>query len=374
MIDNVWITDTTLRDGEQAAGVAFTTQEKVEIAVLLDQAGVNEIECGIPAMGGAERDAVKAIASLGTKARVSSWNRAVITDIQLSLDCGVGAVTISLPVSDFQINRKLGKSRHWILTQLTAALDFAKENNLFVCVGAEDASRADEDFLTLFAQSAHDAGADRLRFSDTLGIMEPFAMYERILCLTEECALPVEIHTHNDYGLALANSLAAVRAGVRHVSATALGLGERAGNTPLEELALAIQRLLGMKTDVRLHTLPRLCKFVAQASGRLIAPGKPVVGAKVFSHESEIHAAGMLLDPGNYEPYSPDILGLQREIVIGKHTGKRGLAHTLTDIGAHVSTPELLDILRTIRDLSPLLKRNLTRGELLLLCGLRRRS
>ncbi len=223
----VSVCDTTLRDGEQAPGISFSVEEKCSIARLLDEAGVTEIECGTPAMGGEEKLAVQRVVGLGLQARISSWNRAVTTDIEHSIDCGLKAVTVSLPVSDFQIVNKLGKSRTWVLETLKFMAQYAKDRDLYVCVGAEDASRADEEFLLEFGGLAAELGADRLRFSDTIGKLDPFQVYNKIWRLRTSIQIPIEIHTHNDFGLAVANALAGIKAGAEFVSTTVLGISER---------------------------------------------------------------------------------------------------------------------------------------------------
>jgi homocitrate synthase NifV len=368
MTSKVHFSDSTLRDGEQSPGVAFSKDEKIHIAELLDELGVAEIDCGIAAMGGSEADSIRAIAKSNPKARLITWNRAVKEDIRASIDCCIESVAISIPASDIHILRKLEKSRSWVLEQLFATVDFAKSQGLYVCVGAEDSTRADEAFLALFFKTATEAGADRLRISDTLGIMEPFSMYEKVRKLKKSISIPLEIHTHNDYGLAVANALAGFKAGAEYISVSVLGLGERAGNASLEEVALAMEHLVGVKTGLRLEVLPRLCHYTSAAANRQIYPGKPVVGAKIFSHESEIHAAGILKDPTNYEPYSPCILGLERDIPVGKHTGRRSLTHKLFSLGITATDIELDQILSKIRNLSTIIKRNLSDKEIVELC------
>ena len=202
------IDDTTLRDGEQTAGVVFSRAEKIHIARTLDEIGISELECGIPAMGSEEQADVRALVDLGLNARLITWNRALISDIQASLEAGVTAVDISVSVSDIHITKKLGKDRHWVKEQLKRALGFAKQHGLYVSVGAEDASRADQQFLVELLQISKNAGADRFRYCDTLGILDPFTTYERISYLRRQVDLPLEIHTHNDLGMATANAIA----------------------------------------------------------------------------------------------------------------------------------------------------------------------
>lgn len=274
VVDTVKIVDTTLRDGEQTPGVAFTVQEKLNIARMLDIAGVCQIEAGIPAMGGDEAEAVQAIAGLGLKAKVMTWNRAVVDDVKKSIACGVDNIHISAPVSDIQINHKLGKSRKWVLDNLRRVIFLAREYNCWVSVGAEDASRADTDFLFEFVQMAEDSGARQIRYADTVGVLDPFQAYERISALKKHTSLDIEIHVHNDFGMATANALAALKAGANLVSTTVAGLGERAGNVALEEVVMAMIHLYKRPPGVNPAVLPELALYVAEATNRISAPQK----------------------------------------------------------------------------------------------------
>ena len=366
----VSICDTTLRDGEQAVGVAFSVGEKLEIARMLDEAGVPEIEAGTPVMGGDEAEAVRAIAAAGLGARVTAWNRAVISDIEASLRAGVNAVSVSLPVSDIMIKRKLGRERAWVLRRLTESVSFAKDRSLYVCAGAEDASRADMDFVMEYAALARECGADRLRFADTVGVLDPFTAYARIKELAD-AGFTVEFHAHNDFGLATANALAAARAGAEFLSATVLGLGERAGNAALEEVVMALKHLMKIDTGIRTEKLRAICEKAASASGRSIPCGKAIVGDKIFSHESGIHADGVLKCPATYEPYEPGEVGAVREIALGKHSGRSAVMHRLSKIGVELNGVEADMLLAKVREMGTRIKRTINDDDLLSLCGAR---
>ena len=235
------IDDTTLRDGEQTAGVVFANDEKIHIAKMLDKVGVHQIEAGIPAMGGDEKDAIKAITSLNLNCSILGWNRAVISDIDDSIECGVDAVAISISASDIHIEHKLRKSREWVLDSVKTSVEHAKKYNLYVSVNAEDASRADMEFLLQFARTARDLGADRMRYCDTLGILDPFETFMRVKTIIDIVGIDVEMHTHNDFGMAIANAIAGVKAGATYINTTINGLGERAGNAAFEEFVMALK-------------------------------------------------------------------------------------------------------------------------------------
>jgi homocitrate synthase NifV len=265
------IIDTTLRDGEQAPGVAFTVREKVNIARLLDWLGVYQIEAGIPVMGDLEQKAIRAIARSNLKARVSAWNRLLLADIRASLACGVKDIHISCPASELQIRYKLGRSRMWVLDCLKRAIRYASDYGCRVTVGAEDATRADASFLLDLALLAQEMGAERLRYCDTMGVLNPFTTVERLEWLRSKLSLEIEFHGHNDFGMATANTLAAIKAGIRYVDTTVGGLGERAGNASLEELSAALQGIYGYDPGLNSRVLPVLSRHVARAARRPVS-------------------------------------------------------------------------------------------------------
>jgi len=362
---SVYIDDTTLRDGEQTAGVVFANSEKIQIAKMLAEIGVHQIEAGIPAMGGDEKEAIKDIVDLGLPCSILGWNRAVISDVQHSLDCGVDAVAISISVSDIHIKHKLRKDRQWVLDAVKRSVDFAKDHGLYVSVNAEDSSRADPEFLIEFARTAKEHGADRLRYCDTVGMMDPFSIYDQVKMLIEEVDLPIEMHTHNDFGMATANALAGIRAGATYVNTTVNGLGERAGNAALEEVVMALKYLDGQDVGIDTTRLRELAEYVSQASGRSLPTWKAIVGDNIFTHESGIHADGVLKDPRNYEAFPPEAVGLTRQLVIGKHSGSAAVLHKFREFNIELTRQEAAEILERARAMAVELKRPLFDKELM---------
>ncbi|WP_320040281.1 hypothetical protein [uncultured Desulfobacter sp.] len=336
----VWMVDTTLRDGEQAPGVFFRPLEKLTIAGLLAECGVDEIEVGIPAMGEFACREIEAIAQLNLPTMLTCWCRAVKKDIELAIGCNTPGVHISFPTSSILL-KTFEKDENWVLETLHDTVRFARQYFDQVSVGAQDATRTDMGFLLSFCQTAVESRVHRVRLADTVGMITPSALMDMIETLLIRLpGLALEFHGHNDLGMATANAVSAVDAGAKAISITVNGLGERAGNAPLEETAMALFGIGARKSNMRLSGLTQLCNTVARFSGQQIHAAKPIVGSRIFSHESGIHCAGLLKNAQSYELYDPTQVGRRnsRQMVLGVHSGsaviKDVLAHRNINIDA----------------------------------------
>lgn len=293
-----------------------------------------------------------------------AWNRAVISDIENSIDCGVDAVAISISVSDIHIQHKLKTSREWVIENMVKSVEFAKKNGLYVSVNGEDASRADLKFLTTFIDAAKEAGADRFRYCDTVGVMEPFSIKDTIMKIYNRTKFDIEMHTHNDFGLATANAIAGVLGGANYIGVTVNGLGERAGNAALEEVLMALKYVYNYEVNIDTTKFKDLSEYVSKAAGRELPSWKAIVGSNMFKHESGIHADGALKNPKNYEAFDPREVGLERQIVIGKHSGKAAIINKFMEYNINLTEDEANMMLEAVRALSIRAKRILFDKEL----------
>jgi len=344
----VEICDVTLRDGEQAPGVVFSPEEKQEIAGLLDEAGINCIEAGFPAVSAGELASVRAVASLGLDAKISCLCRAAAADVNAALDADVSMVNIFLGVSDLHMRCKFHEPREKVVASAMDVVEYAKDHGLFVRFAAEDASRTTmKDLLAVYA-ACENSRADMIGFSDTTGCLIPSEIAAAVENITHSSKLPLSVHCHNDLGCAVANTITAASAGAFQLHTCVNGIGERAGNAALDEV-LVILRCIGGVDRYDLSLMPKLSSVVAEASGIQISKSKPLTGEYAFSHESGIHVAAMLEDPVTYEYVPPELLGRQRQFLIGKHSGRKALEYVLREMGITANDKEITRILEEIK-------------------------
>ncbi|WP_309493052.1 homocitrate synthase family protein [Candidatus Hecatella orcuttiae] len=359
----IQICDTTLRDGHQTPGVVFTVEEKVEIAKLLDEIGIHQIEAGVPVSSPREEEALRRIVKEVKHASVMGWCRAVPRDVDSVVRCGADAVTVSMATSDLHLKHKLKISRQEAIERMKQSVLKAKSAGLYVSVTAEDGTRTSYEALLQFTQAAKEAGADRLRLADTVGAMHPTAVSSLVRRLLKDGGLPIEIHAHNDLGLAVANSFAAVEGGASWISTTVNGLGERAGNAALEPVVVGLKFLYRKDLGLNLKRLPELSSLVEKASGIPVGHFAPIVGANMFNHSSGIHVHGLISHPRTYQLVVPEDVGREMNITIDKYSGKAAVQAKLERLG--ISFPEkLVDQLRErLVEKSYQLKRGLTDRE-----------
>ncbi|TLX74122.1 pyruvate carboxyltransferase [Labilibacter sediminis] len=367
------IIDTTLRDGEQAPGVVFSLDDKLKIASLLDEAGVPELEIGTPAISTTEEEEIKTLIQQGFRFESTCWARACMNDLHAAERTGVSRINISFPTSAIHLT-SLGKGRSWLMKTLHTIVKEAKSRFDYVSVGAQDASRTQSEWLNEFVMEAASLGINRIRLADTVGIMNPMSVQSLFADYRNKLdGIELEFHAHNDLGMATANTIAAFAAGASAASLTVNGLGERAGNAALEEVVAGLFYSSANPTGINLETCASLCQFVEEASGRKNALSKPIMGEKVFSHESGIHCNSLLKDPMSYTPFNPTDIGKTNQFILGKHSGMAALIDALSSMGIVLDDVKNRKLLEAVKRVSSAQKRELLRSDVLVLykelCG-----
>jgi 2-isopropylmalate synthase len=345
------IFDTTLRDGEQTPGVSLTVESKVEIARALDKLGVDVIEAGVPIVSEGEFEAVKRIRKLGLSAQISALSRVDKKDIDKLIECDIDYGHLFIATSDLHLEYKLKITREQALESAIQGIEYARTHGIRVEFSAEDATRTEKEFLVRVFREAEVVGAERINVPDTVGTMTPDRFASLISDLKQEISIPISVHCHDDYGLAVANSLAGIRAGADQAHVTINGLGERAGNASLEEFVMAGTRLYNFETRINTRLLYETSRIVSKLTRVLLPPNKAIVGENAFGHESGIHTHGVLNMPSTYEPMAPELVGARRRIQAGKHAGTHGIYSQLKSLGIEPSPEDLKKIIRKVKEI-----------------------
>lgn len=370
-LGEICIVDTTCRDGEQMPGISFSTEEKLEIASKLDQMGIEQLET-FATYNDSDKRCAKLLEEIAGDISIMGWNRMVKADVADSIAHGVDAVSISTDTSDMALEHKLKITRAQQIEKLIDCVEFAKSQGVYVCFNAGDATRTSIDYLIEFAAAGKKAGGDRFRICDTIGVLTPSSSKRLIESVMGAVDIDVEFHAHNDFGLAIANALAACEAAAPFedrklwVSTTVNGLGERAGNVSLEVLVMNLHSHYGVDKYKTEHILP-LCKHVEKASGLGIPLNHPIVGENMFTHKSGIHVDGVLKNPSLYEAFDPIKLGMTRKIALGKHTGKASIKHKLDLLGLAATATDMESIRLEVNRVGEMKKKNLTDEEFLMI-------
>lgn len=360
------IIDSTLREGGQAPGIDFDFTEKMMIIQGIAMLGVDEIELGVASPAYPELAPLVKVARRRVRktTKLSLWCRCKAEDIEFAAQCAPDVLSLSMPVSDLHLKQKLGHDRHWALATLAKSITFARDTGFkYISVGLEDATRADRSFLADIVSRSASAGAARIRLADTVGIATPAMIDSLVRHVRSCCSLPIGIHAHNDFGMATANSMAALEAGAGWADATVLGLGERAGNCRLEELV----GYLGLVRNYDRYGpagLPELCKMVADAANMSIFGKHPVVGEEIFTCETGLHVHGLTENPETYEPFDPERIGRSRTIRYGEKTGKRAVCNSLAAMGIRISQEEAGHLVSRIKQVADKRKKSLDDKEL----------
>ncbi len=359
------IIDTTLRNGEQTAGVVFSKHEKIRIAKMLDEIGIPEIEIGTPSLGAAEREIIKEIIKDSFNSRLFVYCEAEPENIEYAVQCGAENVIINISTSDIHLKEKYKKNKTWVINKLKETIRVARQNNLNFIVSAEDATRTDLGFLLKLISIAKKKGAYRFRICDTVSKFDPFRTFLYISAISNATNFPLEVYNHNDFGMATANGLAAIRGGASSLVVSVGGLGEGTGNAAMEEIVMALRYLENIELGIETSKFREVAEYVARASARAIPVWKAIVGTNVFAHESGIHADGVIKNPKNYEVFNPSEVGLTRQLVVGKHSGSHTILHKFKEFEIELTDKQANEILALARYMSIDLKRSLFDKELM---------
>ncbi len=348
---NITICDTTLRDGEQTPGVSLSEFEKLDIAIMLDKLKIPQIEAGFPLVSEKEKNSIKKIVNENLNSKIITLSRAKKEDIDASLDCGVDGTIIFIGTSEINLKNKRLTQKEALMKSMDV-IDYAKDHGLYVGFSAEDATRTELNFLKEIYKEAQNRKVDRVHIADTVGVITPQGMEYLVKELRKEIRVDINLHCHNDFGMAQQNAIAGLLAGANIVETTINGIGERAGNTPLEELIMSLKILYGIDLGFNTELIKEISETVELYTKVNIPDNKPIVGKNIFKHESGIHVDGVIKNPFTYEPFSPSIVGQKRNLVLGKHSGSKAIKSKLNQFGIKMKENKIPEILKIVKETS----------------------
>ena len=347
--EKVVIYDSTLRDGEQMPGVRFTPEQKVAIATKLSEIGVHQIEAGFPAVSDEEKRTVKKIAQLGLSSKVICLARTLQADIDAAAACDVDMVLLFIATSNIHLEYKLDMTREEVIKRVQNSLDYARALGLKASLSTEDSTRSDINFLLDVYRASEQAHASRLGITDTVGCAGPDAISYLVRKIRAATKTPLSAHLHNDFGLAAANSIAALSNGAEAIATTVGGIGERAGNVPLEQFVMILKHLFKKDMGIKTEEFTELSKMVYSYAKLEVPSNQPWIGSNAFSHESGIHVDAVLNCPMTYEPVNPEEVGNRRRLILGKHSGTAIVKVRLEEMGLDATQDQICDIVRSIK-------------------------
>ncbi len=346
---NIILEDTTLRDGEQSPGIIFNKKRKIKIFNLLVDLGVKWIECGIPIMKGDEVKAIKTILERKNEINIIGWNRGILEDIKYTISLGFKHIHIGLPTSNIHLKYSINKSKNWLINTADYLIKFCKDKDLFVSISAEDIGRTDENTLIEYTLAVEKAGADRLRLSDTIGILDYEQYGKKIKKIKKISKIDLQCHCHNDFGLAVANTISGLKSGAKYFHVCINGIGERAGMPDISQLVMILKEIYKINLNIDTKKLILISKKIAKYTNTKIYPWSPIIGSNIFKHESGIHVHGLINNKNTFEPFSPKIINKKRKFIIGKHSGRSTIKYFLKKKNIKIKKKVLKKCLKLIK-------------------------
>ncbi len=346
---NIILEDTTLRDGEQSPGIVFNKKKKIKIFELLINLGVKWIECGIPIIKGEEVKSINYMLERKNEINIVGWNRGILKDIKYTISLGFKHIHIGLPTSNIHLKYSINKNKNWLINTADYLIKFCKDKNMFVSISAEDIGRTDINTLKEYTIAVEKAGADRLRLSDTIGILDYEQYGKKIQEIKKISKIDLQCHCHNDFGLATANTIEGLKSGAKYFHVCINGIGERAGMPDISQLVMILKEIYKIDLKIKTKKLVNISKKIAKYTNTKIYPWSPIIGSNIFKHESGIHVNGLINNKKTFEPFNPKIINRKRKFIIGKHSGRSTIKYFLKKKKIKIKNKILIKCLKLIK-------------------------